>query len=104
MLETGAWRPWETNLPLTLDDVEQMLAVRPAWQADAACREWPGEWWYPTRGEDGAVAKAICGQCPVWVECAEFALANHDLFGIWGGLSGRERRRLRGGRGGRRAA
>ena len=40
-------------------------------------------------------AKKICTGCEVKAECLEYALANDERFGIWGGLSERERRRLR---------
>ena len=40
-------------------------------------------------------AKRICAQCTVKSECLEYALKNDERFGIWGGLSERERRRLR---------
>jgi WhiB family redox-sensing transcriptional regulator len=40
-------------------------------------------------------AKAICRQCPVRMECLSFAVATTQKFGIWGGLSERERRELR---------
>ena len=39
-------------------------------------------------------AKAICGRCPVQGECLVFALESRTEFGIWGGLNGKERRRL----------
>ncbi len=37
----------------------------------------------------------MCTSCEVRVECLDYALANDERFGIWGGLSERERRRLR---------
>ena len=40
-------------------------------------------------------AKKVCTECEVKVECLEYALANDERFGIWGGLSERERRKLR---------
>jgi WhiB family redox-sensing transcriptional regulator len=45
----------------------------------------------PGEGE----AKRICSGCEVRAECLEYALAHDERFGIWGGLSERERRRLR---------
>jgi WhiB family transcriptional regulator, redox-sensing transcriptional regulator len=39
-------------------------------------------------------AKAICGRCPVKGDCLVFALESRAEFGIWGGLNGKERRRL----------
>ena len=40
-------------------------------------------------------AKAICRACSVQSECLEFAIENSEKFGIWGGLSERERRRIK---------
>jgi WhiB family redox-sensing transcriptional regulator len=50
---------------------------------------------FPARGESCADAKAVCRGCRVRVECLEYALALGEKHGIWGGLSERERRRLR---------
>ena len=37
----------------------------------------------------------MCDGCAVRIECLEYALENDERFGIWGGLSERERRRLK---------
>jgi hypothetical protein len=51
--------------------------------------------WYPTAGQTPAEeAVAACRRCPVREDCLEWALANRERFGIWGGLSERARRRL----------
>ncbi|MBV8980855.1 MAG: WhiB family transcriptional regulator [Acidimicrobiia bacterium] len=50
---------------------------------------------FPVRGEEARPAKAICARCLVKDQCLAYALDNGDKFGIWGGLSERERRRLR---------
>ena len=46
-----------------------------------------GDLFFPTRGEPADDAKAVCAQCPVCQQCVEFALANGEKFGIWGGTS-----------------
>ena len=47
-------------------------------------------------GNDHAkAAKAICSQCRVREDCLEFAIANREKHGIWGGLNEKERRNLR---------
>lgn len=82
-----------------LPDLEDLLD-RPAWHADALCREYPDVDFFPGRGQNvaAAKAKAVCAQCLVRNECASWAL-EHDtgsaggLIGIWGGLSGRDRLR-----------
>jgi WhiB family redox-sensing transcriptional regulator len=49
---------------------------------------------YPDKGGSNKKAKAVCRACPVAAECLDYALANNERFGIWGGLSERERRKL----------
>lgn len=77
-------------------DVNELLDLlqRPAWMADALCREHPEVRFFPERGEPTAPAKAICRDCLVRQECEAFG--RDEAHGIWGGLSNRERRRLRG--------
>ena len=38
---------------------------------------------------------AICRACTVQDQCLEYAVENSEKFGIWGGLSERERRRIK---------
>ena len=66
-----------------------------SWQERALCAETDPEAFFPEKGGSTREAKKICVQCPVRAECLEYALANDERFGIWGGLSERERRRLR---------
>ena len=65
------------------------------WQESALCAETDPEAFFPEKGGSTREAKKICTGCEVRAECLEFALANDERFGIWGGLSERERRRLR---------
>lgn len=39
--------------------------------------------------------RAICDGCPVKTECAEFAIDDASVIGVWGGLSAKERRNIR---------
>ena len=73
------------------------------WQDDAACREYPGDFWYAEKHKAGAQqllreGKAICAECPVRAECLEYAVINNERYGVWGGLSPRQRQPLRRGR------
>lgn len=79
-----------------------MSATPPGpWVAKAACRTLDGalanRLFFPGQGcfAEMREAKAICAACPVRAECLEFALATNQEFGIWGGASERERRRIR---------
>ncbi len=66
-----------------------------SWRQDALCAETDPEAFFPEKGGSTREAKRVCVGCDVRAECLEFALANDERFGIWGGLSERERRRLR---------
>jgi WhiB family redox-sensing transcriptional regulator len=66
-----------------------------SWRLDALCAETDPEAFFPEKGGSTREAKRVCVGCSVRMECLEFALANDERFGIWGGLSERERRRLR---------
>lgn len=67
------------------------------WRVSALCAEIDPDLWFPEKGHysDAFTAKRICYQCPVQAECLEYALANPDLLGVWGGATVNERRLLR---------
>ena len=64
------------------------------WRNRAACRGVDPDVFYPVSDEETEVAKAICAQCPVREACLEYALANRERDGVWGGATERERRRI----------
>ncbi|TLP76843.1 WhiB family transcriptional regulator [Nesterenkonia sphaerica] len=66
-----------------------------AWQVDALCAQTDPEAFFPEKGGSTRDAKKVCGACNVKQECLDYALANDERFGIWGGLSERERRKLK---------
>lgn len=65
------------------------------WQDKALCAQTDPEAFFPEKGGSTREAKKICLGCEVRHECLEYALAHDERFGIWGGLSERERRRLK---------
>ena len=66
-----------------------------AWQRQANCMGVDPDLFFPERGASTREAKEVCRGCVVREECLEYALANGEKFGIWGGLSERERRKIR---------
>jgi WhiB family redox-sensing transcriptional regulator len=62
-----------------------------SWQERALCAQTDPEAFFPEKGGSTREAKRVCLSC----ECLEYALAHDERFGIWGGLSERERRRLK---------
>ncbi|MCI1256383.1 MAG: WhiB family transcriptional regulator [Corynebacterium provencense] len=65
------------------------------WQEQALCAQTDPEAFFPEKGGSTREAKRICRACSVRDECLEYALEHDERFGIWGGLSERERRRLK---------
>ncbi|AYJ48875.1 WhiB family transcriptional regulator [Rhodococcus sp. P1Y] len=68
------------------------------WQLRAQCRSMPVSIFYPPHGLRGhsltryeAAAKLVCVPCPVRAACLGHAVAVHEPYGIWGGLTARER-------------
>lgn len=71
------------------------LPIPPAWVAQALCIETDNpEEFFPEKGGSSRQAKAVCRRCDVREQCLEYALERQERFGIWGGLSERERRKL----------
>lgn len=66
-----------------------------AWTLEAKCLDADPEAFFPEKGGSTREAKRICATCPVREECLDYALSNDERFGIWGGLSERERRRAK---------
>lgn len=64
------------------------------WQLRAACRTEPIEGFYSGEAEDVRAAVALCRRCPVRMPCLEAAVDRAEWFGVWGGTTERERRRL----------
>ena len=72
-----------------------LIADVASWHKDAARREHLDVSFFVERGEDSRPAKAICARCLVREECAAYACDEGIAVGIWGGMRGLERRRLR---------
>ena len=75
--------------------IEALAVGELAWQDYANCRGADADLFFPERGASTRKAKAICNACDVKLECLDFAIVQGEKFGIWGGMSERERRRVR---------
>ena len=71
------------------------------WQYDGVCRSVDPEVFFPPDSERGPVrqrrelqAKQYCEHCPVLARCREHALMVQEPYGVWGGLTPRERDRI----------
>lgn len=65
------------------------------WAQDGLCLDADPEAFFPEKGGSTKQAKKICSMCDVRDECLEYAIDNDERFGIWGGLSERERRKVK---------
>ncbi|KKD09870.1 transcriptional regulator [Streptomyces sp. WM6386] len=65
------------------------------WQDEALCAQTGGDFFFPEPGSSVREAKRICGLCPIRSACLEYALDNDERFGVWGGLSEKERLEIR---------
>ncbi len=77
----------------TPDYFANIKTTKRSWVAEAACRGMGSNIFFPERQESPQAAKGVCSSCPVRIECAEEGMG--ERFGIWGGLTARERRGLR---------
>lgn len=66
-----------------------------SWMDLGRCAETFPDAFFPEKGGSTREAKRVCRSCEVRAECLEYALDTDQRFGIWGGMSERERRRLK---------
>lgn len=81
-----------------IDDIINELLVADndkAWQGRALCAQTDPEAFFPEKGGSPRDAKKVCLACEVRTKCLEYALAHDERFGIWGGMSERERRQIK---------
>lgn len=83
------------DAPVAFEPEPVLLPIPDQWQDRALCAQTDPEAFFPEKGGSTREAKKICLSCEVRSECLDYALAHDERFGIWGGLSERERRRLK---------
>ena len=109
--------PWRTEVPtsapsaphpsIPLEHNVSILASSLAlgsadysWRIDAICKDTDPELFFPVGTTGQALlqidrAKQVCDECPVKIECLDFAIETNQDSGIWGGTSEEERRQIR---------
>ncbi len=75
--------------------VADLLGNIPEWHERALCAQTDPEAFFPEKGGSTREAKRICTRCEVRVDCLADALDRDERFGVWGGLTERERRKLK---------
>ena len=89
-----------------LGNLPDLIDISAGWEKDALCRgEESALFFGPNQFEPKrdrlareAVAKVVCASCPAVGPCRDYALANGELYGVWGGLGEGDRRALLAGR------
>lgn len=81
------------------------MALNKSWREQSACLGADPEWWFPHNSEgtkkssghtaNTRKAKKICMECPVRIDCLEYAMSTGQYWGIWGGFDFDERTQLR---------
>ena len=85
----GAGSPWTAPRGEWLIDDSDY-----EWQDGAACRGANADLFFPERGASTKTAKAICQTCNVQLACLDFAIEHRMKFGVWGGMSDKQRRQV----------
>ncbi|MCI1935362.1 MAG: WhiB family transcriptional regulator [Bifidobacteriaceae bacterium] len=80
--DTGVWGLFGAH-----DDV--------SWHLKALCAQTDPDAFFPEKGGSTRDAKSICAHCEVREQCLKWAIENDERFGIWGGMSERERRKYK---------
>jgi len=81
--------------PSRNDGPMMKLDADQTWFALAACTSFPTNLFFPAPGEDSSAAIELCDRCLVRRACFNYAMANPELYGVWGGTSSEERTFLR---------
>lgn len=81
---------WPPSFAGALDPADE-----PHWSELGLCAETDPDAFFPEKGGSTREAKQVCEGCIVRTQCLEYALANDERFGIWGGTSEQQRRKLR---------
>ena len=87
-IPTNSRGPWEVRDPREPSPF--------AWMAQGACVGAPSELFFPNDTDWWIIdrAKRLCATCPVIDQCADHALTHREPYGVWGGLSEKDRRRI----------
>lgn len=84
------YQPYEPSV-----SVIELLDNDDDWSALGSCSQVDPEIFFPEKGGSNRDAKLICTKCDVREQCLQYALDNDENYGIWGGLSKKERQALK---------
>ena len=73
---------------------EALLEAPADWQQDSLCRGVEPEVFFPVSEDDAWRAKEICAMCSVQQQCLVNSLQNRERYGVWGGVTEKERQEM----------
>jgi WhiB family redox-sensing transcriptional regulator len=90
--ESARKRQWRENRQ---PPVLTLLPGGLSWHDQARCAGTDQRMFFPAQGDANRLARQMCASCPVRIPCLDYAVDNHEEFGIWGGTTPRERQAIR---------
>ncbi len=82
------------DLEIDVRDLPKQVSPPDHWQERAACYGLDPEVFFPTTEEEAGLALSYCAICPVQEMCLAWAVQNGERYGVWGGTTEQQRRRL----------
>lgn len=95
LVDTALIKRFSASGTILAMPIETITPADPAWQGQALCAQTGADLFFPEPGSSVREAKRICALCEIRPACLDYALAHDERFGVWGGLSERERLALR---------
>ncbi len=82
------------DLEIDVRNLPQTVSPPDHWQERSACYGLDPEIFFPTTEEEAGLALSHCSVCTVRELCLAWAVRNGERYGVWGGTTEQERRRL----------
>ncbi len=82
------------DLDIDVRDLPEQVSPPDHWQELSACYGLDPEIFFPTTEEEAGLALSYCGVCQVRDVCLAWAVRNGERYGVWGGTTEQQRRRL----------
>jgi WhiB family transcriptional regulator, redox-sensing transcriptional regulator len=82
------------DLEIDVRSLPREVSPPDSWQDRSACYGLDPEIFFPTTEEEAGLALSYCGLCPVRETCLAWAVYNGERYGVWGGTTEQQRRRI----------
>ena len=82
------------ELDFDVRDLPDQVSPPDHWQELSACYGLDPEIFFPTTEDEASLALSYCGVCQVREVCLAWAVRNGERYGVWGGTTEQQRRRL----------